>query len=48
MTNDKQHETTSFLYHITDSLDPFAKLSGKGRGIDRLDRGEQYAQRVYA
>jgi hypothetical protein len=43
MTTYKQSDTASFLYHIADSLDPFAKLSGKGRGIDRLNRGEQNA-----
>jgi len=43
MTRTKQTDLSTFLYSITDSLDPFCKLTGKGRGIDRLNRGENYA-----
>jgi hypothetical protein len=48
MTIEKRSESTSFLYHITDSLDPFAKHSGKGRGIYRPNRGEHNAKGVHA
>jgi hypothetical protein len=34
------HEQSSLMYHMVDSLSPFAKSIGKGKGIDRDSRGE--------
>jgi len=40
--------TVSLMYHIVDSLSPFAERSVKDRDIDRDLRGETNAERVHA